>query len=304
GFEERMRAFGLLRITALAILLCVPLALSGTSRAQEAGQLDEWKVDPLRGPIDLGLTDPALVGAIDVHVHLDPDAPGPSGVIRALDVFDAVALAKARGMRGFVFKTHQDAGSAGAAYLVRRHAPGLEVFGRMASNYSTGGVNVATLVHYSRIKGGWGRIFEMPTLDSITATTRPGSMDPQNLERTRPWMLTMPEGTPPYIAVSKNGELLPEVKHLISVLAKIRTVDSNGPLVPGAGQAPPGRPLPPGPEGRRPGLKVLLTPPRDFPPLPEAAKLGAFVEVTASTIYKTEAARAAAAALIRKIGAE
>ena len=45
-------------------------------------------------------------------------------------------------------------------------------------------------------------------------------MDPQALARTRPWMLMMPEGTPPYVAVSKNGELLPEVKHLIGVLAR------------------------------------------------------------------------------------
>ena len=29
------------------------------------------------------------------------------------------------------------------------------------------------------------------------------------------WMLMMPAETPPYVAVSKNGELLPEVKHLI-----------------------------------------------------------------------------------------
>src|SRR5947209_7167208 len=126
SFEERAQAFGLFRLITLAFPLCVVLGACGTSRAQDAGQLDDWNVNPLRGPVDLGLTDPALVGAIDVHVHLDPDAPGPSGVIRALDVFDAVALAKARGMRGFVFKTHQDAGSAGAAYLARKHAPGLE----------------------------------------------------------------------------------------------------------------------------------------------------------------------------------
>ena len=304
SFEERTRAFRLLRLIALAIPLCVVLGAYGISRAQDAGQLDDWKVDPMRGPVDLGLTDPALVGAIDVHVHLDPDAPGPSGVIRALDIFDAVTLAKARGMRGFVFKTHQDAGSAGAAYLARKHAPGLEVFGRTASNYSTGGVNVAELVHYSRIKGGWGRIFEMPTLDSITATTRPGSMDPANLERTRPWMLMMPEGTPPYIPVSKNGELLPEVKHLIDVLAKIRTVDSNGRMVLATGHATPEEHLLLAREGRRQGLNVLLTHPGDIPQLPEAAKLGAFIEVTASNIYKNEAGRTAAANLIRKIGAQ
>src|SRR5258708_24758651 len=239
SLEESRGAFRLLRVIAVAIPLCVVLGAYGTSRAQDAGQLDDWKVDPLRGPVDLGLTDPVLVGAIDVHVHLDPDAPGPSGVIRALDIFDAVALAKARGMRGFVFKTHQDAGSAGAADLARKHAPGLEVFGRTASNYSTAAVKLSQLVHYSRLQCGWGRIFEMPTLDSITATTRPGSMDPANLERTRPWMLAMPEGTPPYIPVSKSGELLPEVKHLISGLAQTRAIDTNGPMDLATGQPQP-----------------------------------------------------------------
>jgi hypothetical protein len=310
--KPKSHRFGMLRIAAFAIPVFVVLGICSSSRSQEAGQapaaaapLDDWKVDPLRGPVDLGLTDPALVGAIDVHVHLDPDAPGAGGVIRALDIFDAVALAKSRGMRGFVFKTHQDAGSAGAAYLARKHAaPGFEVFGRMASNYATGGINVAALEHYSQLKGGWGRIFEMPTRDSITATTRPGSMDPTNLARVRPWMLMMPEGTPPYIAVSKNGELLPEVKQLIGVLAKIRTVDSNGRMVLATGHATPEEHLLLAREGRRQGLNVLLTHPGDIPQLPEVAKLGAFIEITASNIYKNEAGRTAAAALIRKIGAE
>src|SRR5216683_7138835 len=309
-FTEKSRAYGMLGLVAFGIPLCV--VLGTTSHGQDASQaltkaaeLDDWKVDPMRGPVDLGLNDPALVGAIDVHVHVDPDAPGAGGVIRALDIFDAVTLAKARGMRGFVFKTHQDAGSAGAAYLVRKHvAPGFEVFGRMASNYATGGINVAALEHYTQLKGGWGRIFEMPTRDSITATTRPGSMDPANLERTRPWMLMMPEGTPPYIAVSKNGELLPEVKHLIGVLAKIRTVDSNGRMVLATGHATPEEHLLLAREGRRQGLNVLLTHPGDIPQLAEATRLGAFVEVNASGVYRTEAGMRAAAALVHKIGAE
>ena len=117
-------------------------------------------------------------------------------------------------------------------------------------------------------------------------------------------MLAMPEGTPPYIPVSKNGELLPEVKHLISVLAKIRTVDSNGRMALATGHATPEEHLLLAREGRRQGLNVLLTHPGDIPQLPEAAKLGAFIEVTASNIYKNEAGRTAAASLIRKIGAE
>jgi hypothetical protein len=291
----------LLRFTALIGAI---LFMHGAAVAQTPAQ-DEWRIDPLRGPVDLGLTDPSLVGAIDVHLHLDPDSPGAGGVIRAIDVLDAARIAMARGMRGFVFKTHQDTSSASGAYMARKHvSPTFEVFGRMASNYSTGGINVATLEHYTQIKGGWGRIYEMPTRDSITATTAPGSMERAALARTRPWMLMMPEGTPAFIAVSRNGELLPEVKHLIAELAKIRTVDSNGRMVLATGHATPEEHLMLTREARRQGLNVLLTHPGDIPQLPEAARLGAFIEVTASNIYKTSAQSAAAAALIKKIGAE
>src|SRR6266446_385401 len=297
SFEERTRAFRLLRLIALAIPLCVVLGAYGISRAQDAGQLDDWKVDPMRGPVDLGLTDPSLVGAIDVHLLVDPDAPGTSGVIRAVDVFDATRIAMARGMRGFVFKTHQDTGSASAAYMVRRHvSPTFEIFGRMASNYATGGINVATLEHFTQIKGGWGRLYEMPTRDSITATTRPGAMDRANLANSRPWMLMMPPETPAFIAVSKDGQLLPEVKHLIGHMAKIRTIDTNGRVVLTTGHATPEEHLLLAREGRSQGLNVLLTHPGDQPQVVEAAKLGAFAEITASQVYKTDegAARAAA----------
>ena len=84
----------------------------GPAQGQTAASPDDWRIDPMRGPVDLGLTDPSLIGAIDVHQHLDPDAPGAGGQIRALDGFDAAILAKQRGMRGVVFKTHQDPTSA------------------------------------------------------------------------------------------------------------------------------------------------------------------------------------------------
>ena len=114
----------------------------------------------------------------------------------------------------------------------------------------------------------------------------------------------MPEGTPAYIAVSKNGQLLPEVKQLIGQLAKIRTVDSNGRMVLATGHATPEEHLLLAQEGRRQGLNVLLTHPGDIPQLVEAAKLGAFVELTAAQVYKTPAQSAAGAALVKKIGAE
>ncbi|HYM17459.1 MAG TPA: DUF6282 family protein [Micropepsaceae bacterium] len=293
------------RSTLLRFLFPVSIALLAAGPSLAQATQETYQVDPLRGPVDLGLTDPSLIGAIDVHLHLDPDSPGTSGAIRALDVFDAAKIAHERGMRGFVFKTHQDTSSASGAYLVRKHLePTFEIFGRVASNYATGGINVATLEHFSQIKGGWGRIYEMPTRDSITATRAPGSMEPESLSKLRPWMLMMPPGTPPFVAVSKNGQLLPEVKFLIAQLAKIRTVDSNGRMVLATGHATPEEHLLLAQEGRRLGLNVLLTHPGDIPQLAEAARIGAYIELTAATVYKTPAQSAAGAALVKKIGAE
>ena len=98
-------------LVVLTALICAALGLTPGSSLEQTIP-EDWKVDPIRGPVDMGLTDPSLIGAIDLHLHVDPDAPGTGGVIRAIDVFDAARIALARGMRGFVFKTHQDAGSA------------------------------------------------------------------------------------------------------------------------------------------------------------------------------------------------
>lgn len=297
------------RVTlTLALLVVVVMSWGRVSVRAGQGQpaaavnLDDWHVDPARGPVDLGLTDPSLVGAIDVHQHIDPDAPGSSGVIRALDAFEAAVIAKQRGMRGLVMKTHQDPGSAGAAYLVRKHVvPGFEMFGRMGLNYSSGGINVAAVEHFTQIKGGWGRIVEMPTRDSFTASR---DMAPAFLAKNRPWMLLMPPGTPAYIATVKDGQLLPEVKYLIAAMAKIRTIDSNGRLVLATGHATPEEHLLLAREGRQQGLEVLLTHPGDSPQVAEAAKIGAFVEMNASGHYESDKATKAAADYVKKIGAE
>ena len=296
-----------LRIGTTGALLGIAALIAVFAHAQEGGRGAEnqvyWRVDPMRGPVDLGLTDPALVGAIDVHAHLDPDAPGARGQVRALDVYEAAMLGEARGMRGLVFKTHQDFTSAAEAYMVRKHAvPGFEVFGRMASNFSIGGINVAALEHFSQIKGGWGRIYELPTRDSCGENGP--NMAPDFLRQNRPWMLLMPPGSPSCVTVSKNGELLPEVKYLIGLMAKLRTIDSNGHIVLATGHATNEEHLLVAREGRKAGLEVLLTHPEDIPQLPEAARLGAFIEVNANGHYNSEAGQKAAAAMIHKIGAE
>ena len=273
------------------------VALASQAQVSEQG----FQVDPMRGPVDLGLTDPALVGAIDIHAHLDPDAPGSGGVVRGIDAFDAATIAKQRGMRGFVFKTHQDPASAGIAYLVRKHgAPGVEVFGRMAQNLSTGGINVAALEHFTQIKGGWGRIVEMPTRDS---EDRARTEKPETIAQARPWILLQPPDAPKFVSVSRNGDLLPEVKYFLGVMAKLRTVDSNGPLALATGHASPEEHLLLAREGRRLGMQVVLTHPREIPQLEEAAKLGAYIEITVAALTRSEQGARSAAGWIRRVGA-
>ena len=64
-----------------------------------------------------------LRGAIDIHVHGDPD-----NVPRSLDGLEAARFAKDKGMRAIVLKSHFDP-TAGLAWLARKAVPGIEVFG-------------------------------------------------------------------------------------------------------------------------------------------------------------------------------
>src|SRR2546430_13707944 len=58
-------------------------------------------------------------GAIDIHVHSDPDAFN-----RSLDDFEVARIAAREGMRGIVLKNHV-APTAQRAALLRRVVPGL-----------------------------------------------------------------------------------------------------------------------------------------------------------------------------------
>ena len=114
------------RITVVAVMLSLLAALDGAAARtspQGAG----------RGAAQL------LRGTIDIHVHSDPD-----NVPRSIDGIDVAKLARTKGMRGLVLKNHYDP-TAGLAYLARKEAPGLEVFGGIDLNLSVGGMNPAAV---------------------------------------------------------------------------------------------------------------------------------------------------------------
>jgi hypothetical protein len=222
-----------------------------------------------------------LAGTIDIHVHSHPD-----NVPRSVDGLEAATQARSRGMRGIVLKNHYDP-TAGLAYLARKAAPGLEVFGGVDLNLTVGGMNAAAVEHLTQISGGWGRVVWMSTFDA------------ENQVR-------YSKENRPFVAVSRNGALLPETKTVIGVIAKHDLVLATGHVSAAEG-------LLLLREAQNQGVRhMVVTHAMNAPILmnveqmQEAAKLGAYIEFCGSTLAPADAkARIDRYAdAIRKIGPE
>ncbi|MBK5291098.1 MAG: hypothetical protein JJE04_05290 [Acidobacteriia bacterium] len=145
----------------------------------------------------------SLHGVVDIHAH-----SGPDSVPRSIDGIELAKLCKARGIRAIVLKNHYES-TASMAFLARRAAPGLEVFGGIALNLTVGGVNAAAVERMTRVDGGLGRIVWMPTFDAENQV--------RVLQQTRP-----------SVAVSREGKLLPEVLTVLDLIAKHDLVLATG----------------------------------------------------------------------------
>ena len=222
-----------------------------------------------------------LTGTIDIHVHSDPDSRP-----RSIDALDVAKLARSKGMRGIVLKNHYDP-TGGLAYLVRKEVPGFEVFGGIDLNLTVGGINPTAVAHMAEVSGGWGRFVWMPTFDS------------ENQVR-------YSKENRPFVRVSRNGELLPEVKEVVALIAKHRLVLATGHIAPEEA-------LSLLDEARRQRVQhmvvthamndpVLMT----IPQMQQAAKYGAFIEFVGGSLATADAnARMDRFAdAIRKIGPE
>jgi hypothetical protein len=222
-------------VLAVAALGLVSRSHDGLrAQQQPAGQQDAGRG---RGRANYSLSDPvpqdpALQGAIDMHAHQDPDSNGPSygQAARSVDAIDLAKRAKAAGMRGFVIKQHLDQ-TAGQAYYMRKLNPDMEIFGGMGSNLTTGSkVNPWAITHMTEIKGGWGRIVWMPSWDSENSSHRVRNFkQPAFISVAR-----CANGGLFWAAFPKpcsNGELLPEVREAMQIIATKKTRDSNGDLI-------------------------------------------------------------------------
>ena len=227
-----------------------------------------------RGPQDLG-------GLIDIHAH-----SGPDSLPRHIDAIDLARLGVAHGMRGIVLKNHYES-TAALAYVVRKVVPGIEVFGGIDLNLSVGGMNPAAVERMAMMAGGYGRIVWMCSFDSEA-------------------QVRYSKENRPFVPISKNGDLLPEVKQVIGVIAKHN-------LILATGHSTPAEDLLLIREGRKQGVKhivvthAMIAPIHmQIPEMLEAAKLGAYVEFVYNGLigpYK-EFEFADYARAIRAIGAD
>jgi hypothetical protein len=144
-----------------------------------------------------------LAGVIDIHVHSSPDSTP-----RSIDAIDLARLAKRRGMRGLVLKNHYEP-TASLAFIVREEVPGIEVFGGIDLNLSVGGMNPSAVEHMAAITGGYGRFVWMATFDSEA-------------------QVRYSKDNRPFVRVSRDGQLVPEVKQVIATIAKHNLVMATG----------------------------------------------------------------------------
>ena len=194
-----------------------------------------------------------LEGVIDIHAHSAPDS-----IPRSIDAIDLARLAQSKGMRAIVFKNHYEP-TASMAYLVHKIVPGIQVFGGIDLNLSVGGMNPAAVEKMALTTGGLGKFVWMATYDTYAQVKESGEQRP-------------------YVAVSREGKLLPETKAVIAMIAKYH-------LVMATGHNSPEEDLMLLRESRNQGVTHMVVTHAMMPPIhmtiaqmKEASELGAYIE--------------------------
>jgi len=264
---------------ALTLTLGATRLLGGGQQAQT--HWDKYKDQRAEPFPDRHLTDPMLIGAIDLHAHPDPDV-----YPRQADAFTIAKLARERGMRGVVLKNHFTE-TAGLAELVRTYAtPGFEVFGAVTLDLPVGGLNTQAIRYMVDVAGHRGRIVWMPTHDSEHE-------------------VRYNKDTRPFVTVSRNGRLVPEVGEVLALVAQHD-------LALATGHVDPEEALQILRAAKVAGVKRLIVTHPMFAPqytwmsidqMRAAADLGAFIEITGNSIVRDPEAAPRVLAAIRAIGA-
>jgi hypothetical protein len=156
-----------------------------------------------------------VVGAFDLHVHIDPDLPP-----RRIDDVTLARRCVELGLAGFGLKSHYTS-TAERARVVQGVVPGVRVHGAITLNRAVGGMN-ALAVEIAAREGA--RIVWMPTFDSPAETA--GRSEPKPGDNVPQWAKLQHElrglglGVEPVHVTDDAGRLLPETRDVLRVVAR------------------------------------------------------------------------------------
>jgi hypothetical protein len=240
----------------------------------------------------------AIQGAYDLQVHVAPDV-----IDRRTDDLDLAKDFLARGLRGFVLKSHYIP-TAERAKVVARAVPGIESYGAIALNHSVGGLNAVAV----EIAGRSGaKIVWFPTVDAANETA--GRLDggDQKLPfwaRIQRDIVAAGITRTPITVLDSNGAISEETRQCLELIAKHDMILATGHL----GRA---EIFPLVRTARELGVSRIVVTHAEFPSQNltgdeqvELVRLGAVVEHCFTTYHTNKAPWEAVFDHIRRAGAE
>jgi hypothetical protein len=240
----------------------------------------------------------AIEGAYDLQVHVAPDV-----IERRTDDLDLAKDFLARGLKGFVLKSHYIP-TAERAAVVTKAVPGIAAYGAIALNHSVGGLNPVAI----EIAGRSGnKIVWMPTVDAANETA--GRLDGGN-DKLPFWAKIQREiaaagiTRPPMTVLDAAGKVSAETRQCLELIAKYDMILATGHL--GRHEI-----FPLVKEARALGVKRIVITHAEFPSQNlsgqeqmELADLGALIEHCFTTYHTNKAPWEAVFANIRATGVE
>src|SRR5437899_3845863 len=166
----------------------------------------------------------ALEGAYDLQVHVGPDV-----IARRIDDIDCAKEFLARGLKGFVLKSHYIQ-TGERAQVVTKAVPGSRVLGAVTLNHSVGGLNPVAV----ELAGRSGcKIVWMPTVDAENETA--GRLDGGSAKLPF-WAKIQRElaaegiSPPPLSVIDEAGELVEPARRCLERIAKHHMILATGHL--------------------------------------------------------------------------
>src|SRR5882672_8741093 len=240
----------------------------------------------------------ALQGAYDLQVHVGPDV-----IARRIDDIDCAREFLARGMKGFVLKSHYIQ-TGERAQVVTKAVQGSKVFGALTLNHSVGGLNPVAV----ELAGRTGcKIVWMPTVDAVNETA--GRVDGPSTKLPF-WAKIQRElaatgiSPPPLTVLDENGKVSEVTRRCIELIARHNMILATGHLgrVEIFGLVRTAREM---------GAKRVLVTHAEFPSQNltadeqlQLAEMGAYIEHCFATMHTGKAPWDAVLEAIRAVGPE